>query len=279
MGALLACCVSRAMKGVFAILFLLPPTLLAEDLSGFSKVLFPVLTSRVVTGLHNTRFSTSLQISASRPAAVYPSKAPDDEIPTIAVINPGLSRPNLFDPVPSAAGRMLFFKSEAPSDVGFIYELLSERPEMPSHSTTLPAVRESQFRRGITYLPEIATSPIYEPATFPPRFLGHATRNTVRVYDVDNTGMLEVTVRLTHPALPDFAFPLRVDQRDGFDDSFPMYAVLNLTDLCITLPTGNRCRPYTFGVEVVPNRSDLRYFAFSSTTINETGQTSVHFAQ
>ena len=152
---------------------------------------------------------------------------------------------------------------EDADELTYFYELVTTGPDGTRHRATLPVVRESDFRVGPTHLPPLQIKPL--PAG------GFASRHTIRIYDVDRTGELEVTVRL-RPIGTSAYYDRVVSVTEGEGQ-------LSLNDFCVTLPEGNVCRPYAVAVEIIPSRNDLEYYAFATSTNNATGETSVSFLQ
>jgi len=111
--------------------------------------------------------------------------------------------------------------------------------------------------------------------------VGFIARNHIRIYDIDNTGALAVTVRVTVDPLraygPLAKYDVRAIARDAEDPSYPYYADISLPDLCITAPTGNTCNYFPVTVSIEPTDQNARYWTFASATTS--GETSVFFAQ
>jgi len=117
--------------------------------------------------------------------------------------------------------------------------------------------------------------------------LGWRERHTLRVYDWDSTGTLEVVVRLRWGSFlsqgVQVEVPLKVRARDFNDFTYPYYAELDLVQAF-----GNgycfpglhiACVAYPAIFEVEPTTSGARYYAFISTTDNATNHVAIYTAR
>jgi hypothetical protein len=149
--------------------------------------------------------------------------------------------------------------------VAFGYTLISA-----TDTTQLPVVRERDYRRGASYIVNVPMHPVIVLDPLPHSNGEFKQRNTIRIYDVDDTGQLEVQVFVR--ALPISATfvlgTIRADRRDGEGPTYPAYGELSYSGPCITLPAGNNCNDFETTVEMQPTSSNIRYWAFLSTTDN-----------
>lgn len=255
----------------------------AQDLGGFEKVLFPVLSAAPLRGAHDTLFQTQLRASARQPVGYYPATGNASGL-SFGVQPTGIDFVRFFEATARSAGRLLYFDRSTADEISFFFELAVTGPDGSVHRTTLPVVREPNFQRGPSSILGLMTGPKYDfSGGLPPKVIGFNGRNHVRIYDVDNTGTLAAIVRVTVPALQAFGpfaeYDVRVVARDAEGSSYPFYAVLSLPDLCITAPTGITCRNYPLYVSIEPSDPTARYYAFASATDNTSGETAVFFAQ
>lgn len=252
-------------------------TAAAQDLSQYEKVLFPAFSEQPVRGA-NATFQTFLRAWAKQPVAFYPAQNG-----SFGVQPAGIGFIDVHEVRAGSPGRLLYFERTRVDDIRFFYELAIAGPDGRSHGTTLPVVREREFLTGPSVLLGLATTPLYESAVRVPEVIGYAARNHLRIYDVDNTGTLSVKVRVTVDPLSAYgswaSYDVNVDARVEDDPSHPYYAVIALPDLCITAPTGIRCRAYPLTVTIEPNDPNARYYAIASATDNATAETTVYYAQ
>ena len=255
----------------------------AQDLGGFERILFPVLSHSPLRGANGTVFRTVLIASALEPVAYYPATV-NGNGPSVGLQAAGFESVQFFEEVPRSAGRLLYFDRTRTDKISFLFQLGVTGPDQSEHTTTLPVVRERQLQRGPSLLLGLATAPIYDLSSFPnPKTIGFRTRNHVRIYDVDNTGTLAMRVRVTVPVLAAYGpfadYQVLLAARDGNDASYPYYVDLALPDLCITAPTGITCRFFALTVSIEPSNPTARYWAFASATDNASSETSLLFQQ
>jgi hypothetical protein len=124
-------------------------------------------------------------------------------------------------------------------------------------------------------------TPNYILGTTPPTFAGtYQERNTLRIYDVDNTGRLSVDVIFHHVAGVSLVGPhIEVNRREGDDVSYPTFGELTFNGPCYTAPTGNVCREAELALEIVPSDPTIRYYPMLSTTNNTTQYVTVRGPQ
>jgi hypothetical protein len=275
--------VQISVKRLCATIVLLAASASAQDLSGFERILFPVLSHGQLRGANGTVFRTELNASAQEPVAYYPATV-NGGGPSFGLQPAGIDSIGFFEEAPSSAGRLLYFDRTKTGRINFLFNLAVTGPDQSEHTTTLPVVREQQFQSGPSVILGLATAPIYDLSDHPPtKTIGFRARNHVRIYDVDNTGTLAVRVRVTIPVLSAYGpfadYQVRLATRDGSDASYPYYVDLALPDLCITAPTGITCRFFRLTMSIEPSDPMARYWAFASATDNTSGETSLFFQQ
>jgi hypothetical protein len=271
------------MKQLLVAILLLSKSVHAQDLGALEKILFPVLSAASLRGANNTIFQTRLEAFVPEPVTFYPTSSNGGA--SLGVLPAGIDFGWFFEATPHSAGRLLYFDRSKTDEISLFFELDVTGPDGSVHRTTLPVGRERDFKHGASTILGLRTGPKYDfsGGGYPPRVIGFIARNHVRIYDVDNTGTLAVTLRVTVVALEaygDFVKELvRVSARDAEGPSYPYYADVSLPDLCITAPEGNTCNDYEFTVSIEPTDPTARYWAFASATDNTSGETSVFFAQ
>jgi hypothetical protein len=271
------------MKQVLAAILLFSSSAHAQDLAGFEKILFPVLSAAPLRGANNTIFQTRLQAFAPEPVSYYPTTS--NGAASFGVQRSGVDFVRFFEITSRAAGRLLYFDRSKADEISFFFELAVTGPDSSIHRTTLPVVRERDFKRGASTILGLTTGPKYDFSgdAASPKVVGFIARNHIRIYDPENTGALAVTVRVTVDALqaygPFAKYDVRAVARDAEDPSYPYYTDISRPDLCITAPNGNTCRDYGLTISIEPTDPNARYWVFSSATDNTSGETSVFFAQ
>lgn len=254
------------------LLFLLSSSAAAQDLSGFEKILFPVLGSNVVHGAYGSSFETRLRLFTPSDVAFYPSGG------SATVLHQTVwAQPVPFDdPAGISRGRFLFFDKSIADQLAFGYTLISA-----TDSTQLPVVRERDYLTGTSYIVNVPLHPVIVLDPLPHSSGEFKQRNTIRIYDVDDTGQLEVEILVR--ALPISATfllgTLRADRRDGEGPTYPTYGELAYSGPCITLPAGNNCNDFETTVELRPVDPNIRYWAFLSTTDNATQYVTIRTPQ
>jgi hypothetical protein len=175
---------------------------------------------------------------------------------------------------------VLFFPPEA--DVAFGYEVVSHGIGVPDDITQLPVVRERDLHTGTSYILNMPVNPNYIFDQVPPRFAGtYKERNTLRIYDVDNTGRLEVDIiyRII-PFSGSLGGPhIVVNRREGDGPSYPTFGELTFDGPCFTGSSGDVCRQSSIMLEIRPNDPSIRYFPMLSTTDNTTQYVTIRVPQ
>jgi len=247
----------------------------AQDLSQFDKVLVPVFNMVPIAGANGSKFTTILDVwSNLQPVTYYP--APMRNGPVIGISEPQLLQFFLWEAPVVARGRFVFLEKAAADDP--IAATVNGVP--------LPIVHERDvLARKSTFMP-LPVNPVLsaEDPSSPEHFhlLGYAERYTLRIYDWDSTGTMEVAVRLirgyflAQRAVGEIS--VRADRHDFDDPSYPFYAEI---DLQRSFPAWcypglhTACTPYPAIVEVEPTNPGARYYAFVSRTDNQTNQITI----
>src|SRR6266511_954123 len=99
----------------FLLLVLVSSSALAQDLSGFEKILFPVLGSSVVHGAYGSTFETRLRLFTASDVTFYPSDG------NTAVLHSSIwaERVPFDDPAGTSRGRFLFFDKTLADQLAF----------------------------------------------------------------------------------------------------------------------------------------------------------------
>jgi hypothetical protein len=272
-----------------ALLVLLPlSSLNAQDLTHLEKVLVPVLNQgKVIEGANHSKFQTAFGVWAGEPFlfTYYPALPPEnDDPPTRATIDIPSSGVNLWEAPVIAKGRFLFVDAFSVKRPMFA-RLISTQPDGKRASTPLPVVKAADVRTGKSTLGWIVNDALFDRTAPLPLFTGYRQRHTLRVYDWDSTGQLQVTVRLRAGTFwatqRDVSRVIDVRTRDFDEASYPYYAEVNLeqlfgtTDWCTPTPR-TRCGDFLAVIEVEPLHPAARYYAFISTTENDTGHVTIH---
>lgn len=254
---------------------LLATTALAQDLSGFEKVLLPVEPFVLVTGAAGTEFTTRLD-TASPARFRYYFGGPD-----IQVFDPSrlLPAPVISPSQPrSEMGRLLYVEKSAADDVSMQLMLTSRPAGEPAHTArvdSLPVVRERDFRTGQIAFANVPYSYVYlTEDIIRPAYAQY--RHQLRIYDVDLRGDAAVRIRIFDKntggtLVKEAVIPL--DRRNGSDPSYPFYANVDLDAFF------NGCRPFSVHtpcvgidtrIELLPVTNGLHYWAFVTLTNNFT---------
>lgn len=264
-------------------MLLLCATAFAQDLSTFDKVLVPVLNMKPIVGAHGELFGTSFGVLSQGPIAYYP--APGDS-PHVGVSEPQILALPLWEAPVVAKGRFVFVDPHA-NVTSMFAEVSARATDGSVAKTALPIVRASDVRTGKSIFGLLPNSGVYGPpppsATWP-QFLGYSQRHTLRVYDWDSAGQLEVFVRLRYATWLARGVIVEkrvaVNARDFDDPSYPYYAEVDPAQLLAagwcypSLHMG--CDSFDAILEVEPVTPGARYYAFVSTTDNATGHVAIY---
>jgi len=261
----------------------------AQDLSNFTKLLVPVLNMNPITGANGSKFSTTFGLFAyGRTVSYYPTGA-SSEAPVVGktLANGRMLYVPAWEAPVVAKGRFVFVQPDA-ENLPFFETLRATAPDGSIATTPLPIVRNRDTTTGISTFIDVPVTPMYGPldpaaphGTGP--FLGYAERQTLRIYDFDSTGRLEVNVRLYWGTSLDLGVReehrISVSQRDAADPSYPFYAEVNLGGLfqnhwCYP-STPQPCGSFPAIIEVEPLTPGIPYYAFISTTDNQTNHVAV----
>lgn len=260
----------------------------AQDLSHLDKVLVPVYNGKALHGANGSTLTTSLVLFGGQ-VTYYPAYPTANSGPVVGSSYPGVLLLSLWEAPVVAKGRFIFV--ERANEQMLAETVTATGPDGSTATTPLPIVRERDILTGkATFFPLPATPIVSElDASSPEHFhlLGWRERHTLRVYDWDSTGTLEVVVRLRWGSFLGSGVhaevPLKVNARDFDHVSYPYYAELDLVQAfgkgyCV--PSGHTaCVQYPAIVEVEPARPGARYFAFISTTDNATNHVAIYTAR
>lgn len=267
---------------VILLALLLATNSFAEPPAAFERVLVPVLNpERVVYGANGSQFRTNVGIDGFGNAiAYYPAPA---DGPSVGTTNPGTITLPLWEaPEVLAKGRFLFLEARPYALFAEVVSLTIV-PVNGAATTPLPVVRERVALTGasvIGLLPFDAQSD-----AFPPAFRGYRQRHTLRIYEFGTTGTMLMRLRLRMVA-PVMRAPIErivaVSSRDVADVSYPFYYEANLEQLfdspCGPHPHG-LCGPFRAVLDVEPLGEGRRYYAFVSTTENDTNHVTMYLPQ
>jgi hypothetical protein len=253
----------------------------AQDLSQFDKILVPLLNLKPIQGANSSTFGTALDVwSNLSPITYYPAASADG--PVIGQSQPQLLQLRPWEAPVIAKGRFVFINGSVP--VAAI--ATAAAPDGSVATTPLPIVRERDVITGKSTFMPLPVDPLLSEAdpSSPEHFhlLGFAQRYTLRVYDWDSTGTMEVAVRLirgfflAQGAVDEIH--VRVDRRDFDHPTYPFYAEVDLqprfAGWCYPgLHTA--CMPFPAIIEVEPSNPTARYYAFISMTDNRTNHIAV----
>lgn len=258
----------------------------AQNLSTLDKVLVPVLNMRSIAGANGSTFSTSFGLLSPGPVVYYP--APGDA-PHVGANQPQILALPLWEAPVVAKGRFVFVDRPAAAAPMFA-EVASRAADGSVAGTALPIVREHDVQTGKTIFGLLPNRAVYGPIPSYsnwPAFVGYSQRHTLRVYDWDSTGKLEVFVRLRYATWLSRGVIIEkrvaVNARDYNDPSYPFYAEVDPARLlhdgwCYpSLHMG--CDSFDAILEVEPVTPGARYYAFVSTTDNATGHVAIYTAR
>ena len=259
----------------------------AQDLSNFEKILVPVLNMNPITGANGSKFSTEFGVFAyGRAINYYPAVSASGTATIGQTYNGRILDISVWEAPVVAKGRFVFIENGA-ADLPFFATLRATAPDGSTAVTPLPIVHERDLTTGVSTFIDLPVTPVYGPPN--PNaphgggpLLGFAERHTLRVYDFDSTGRLEVTVRLLWGTWLDLGVReehrISVTQRDALDPTYPYYAEVNLGDLFRDIwcnPVLAACTGFRAIFEVESTAPGMRYYAFISTTDNQTNHVTV----
>lgn len=229
-----------------------------------------------IRGSSGSTFSTELVVwSNLQPVTYYP--APAESGPVVGKSQPQLLHFFVWEAPVTARGRFVFFEKSAAGD-----------PIAATvNGTPLPIVRERDVLTGKSTFMPLPVTPVLsqEDPSSPEHFhlLGYAERYTLRVYDWDSAGDIEVAVRLIRGFFLAQRvvgeIHVRVDRRDFDHPTYPLYAEVNLQS---SFPAWcypglhTACNPFPAIVEVEPVNPTSRYYALVSMTDNQTNHIAIY---
>ena len=250
--------------------------LTAENLSGFRKVLIPSFTGFPVKGVGGTSFATEVNFFSPGRCIYFPASAIVGHY-GFDTIGPGLGS-FAVEGGAKLSPRFVYVYAQCYDQAKF-----SETIITPAGRVQLPLLREEQFLTGTTQLLGIpivlrggdcfvdcsAIFPVY--------------RHKVRVINEDDDANGAVLVRLWLPwhdasvTAPDAEYHVALDRRAGTDPSYPYYGEVDVESPCLRERHG--CVEAIGRIEVVPVSPALRYWAFATSTHNETQQIELSLPQ
>ena len=231
----------------------------ADDLSGFEKILLPVVTKDSITGVGG-KFSAGADVYSPVPCRVDGARFFGGGLLTDTVSGDGSLHVDL--PNSSRAfGRFVYVERACAEQLSISLMVAS-----PAGIVALPVARERDWRSGKTEF--LGTSFSYRNLTIP------AARLKLRVFDFDGTGKGEILVRemlIFYNASS--GQRLLLDRRDGDDAGSPFYGELDIPYPCARITNSQPdCLGFGIRVEIVPLSPGLRYWALLTSTDNETQQ-------
>lgn len=264
--------------------------LIAQDLSGYEAVLYPLVTwPNDIVGVGGSRFSVNNKfLGVEGDVRIYPkyeSEGRDGQVvwvPTVGVIPEGFPV-TPFCCANSRLGRVLFVERGAETYVSATVTATSA--DSSSSITSLPVVREAGFKTKRTNILDIVSSYDYSQGegelcrTAVPQF-----RHRLRIYDPDATGRGVVRVRVydeglypVGPATMDVT--VAIDGREGSDASYPSFVELPLQEICRPFSCHTPCWGGSQRIEIEPLTPGLRFWAFVSGTDNVNQRVVVNWPQ
>jgi hypothetical protein len=255
---------------------------LAQDLSGFEKVLLPVEPFVGITGAAGTEFRTALHAWAPARFRYYFGGDTIQTFDPIRIIPAPVVTPSQ---PRSEIGRLLYIEKSAIDSVSMQLRLDSRPAGEPEHLVrvdSVPVVRERDFRTGTIAFANVPfpyvylTNDVIRPALA-------QYRHALRIYDVDLRGDAAVRVRVFWTntggggSLQKEAV-VALDRRNGSDPSFPYYAVVDLDTFfssCNPFSLHTPCAGMDTRIELEPVPPGMRYWAFVSMTNNFTQEVTV----
>jgi hypothetical protein len=258
------------------------------DLSGFDKVLLPLDPTIRVAGANGAQFETVLRIAPSGPIRFYPSglNTVDSSIGTFA---PGPLQPgsNIAPQIPaSASGRLLFIEKGKYDDLHPQFWMVTRPADTADYQslwTSIPIVRERDFRTGTIVFPQVESPWVYLDPEAVVRTPYAQFRYLLRLYDVDNRGDVEVRVKVDDlqflTPVPHSEQVVKLNTRRGTDASQPYVAELPIEPLCHPFSSHTPCANATMRITIEPLTPGARYWAMLSLTNNFTQDVTLFWPQ
>ena len=261
----------RAIPIVLLALFSLP--LLGQSLDDFERVLVPALAYPPVTGANGSRFTGFVTLYAPAGTRFFPNYRADGSLtPEIGTFERTITTTLFYRTPPSRVGRLLFVERSRAAEIAWNATLASRASgETVDHRVHLPIVREQDFRSAPFAIVGVASIYRYEGESFCPA-ASPVYRHALRVYDPDGRGGA-VRVRLVDEFGNGFLLretTLELTSREGNDPSFPLYAEMEMAEVCHPFSCHTPCAGGTQRVEITPLTPSLRVWAMVSQTNNVT---------
>ncbi len=264
------------------LLFFLASVVSGQDLSPFEKILVPVLNMNPIRGANASVFTTRFDVLSTdvRPLTYYPAPRAGDG-PVVSQNQPQLLQLPVWEAPVVAKGRFIFIEKDR-SDLVLGSSLGATAPDGSTTLTPIPVVRERDVRSGKSTFMPLVTHPRGD--FLNPKPVVWAERYTLRVYDWDSTGTMQVAVRLRYGTwiirgVIDEAI-VNVNRRDFDDPTYPYYAEITLDEHLFPSWCFPSLRPQVCGgsnniIEIEPLNPTPRYYAFISMTDNATNRVTI----
>lgn len=258
------------------------------DFTAFEKVLLPLDPTVRVAGANGAQFETVLRVAPTGPIRFYPSGL-DTFNTSVGTFAPGPLQPgsNIAPQNPaSASGRFLFIEKDKYDELHPQFWMVT-RPagaaEYQTLWTSIPIVREKDFRTGTTVFPQVESPWVYtDPEavvqTPLPQF-----RYLLRLYDVDGGGGIQLRVKIDDlqflSPVPHSEQIVTLNTRRGTDPSQPFLAELPIDPLCHPFSAHTPCANATMRITIEPLTIGARYWAMLSLTNNFTQDVTLFWPQ
>lgn len=194
---------------------------------------------------------------------------------------------NALDYGPAApTGRFLYVEKDKLPELALQYYLLSSDPAAVAKDqrTALPIV--SIPFSGTSRILSLPVEPIiaYPNGSVAGEMKGYVQRSILRIYDFGGDGTGEVTVERFVSGLFGRSGSLgktsvKLNRRGGDDATFPWFGELEELNSCLPFSQHTPCMAFTLRLEIVPVTPGMKYWAFVSTTHNQTHQVTVFAPQ
>lgn len=256
---------------LIAVLMIAAAPSFAQETVRFERVLLPMV-AEPIDGANGSRFTSEwgLLVQDDLPVTVHSADglfgSSDPTTTYMPLFGSGSSR-----------GRFMFIEAGRPW-VAFA-SLTSYAADGSSAHTPLPVVRERDALGGRATFGPLKTDPVLHPGPYP-ALAGYRHRHTLRIYDFDSVGDLEfrVTMKLTWRTFR--PGDTRTVRLASDCTGCPPYVEIALIPFfgepwSMPLPRGC-CSPIDALIEVEPVQPNVRYFAFISTTENDSQHVAIH---
>lgn len=231
----------------------------ADDLSGFEKILLPVITRGSIAGAGG-KFSAVAFVYSPVPCRLAGAQFFDGGFLKDTMSGDG----GLIVDLPSnsrAFGRFIYVERACAQQLSIGLSAHSS-----AGSVALSVPRERDWRSGKTEL--LGAGFQYRNLTTP------AARLKLRVFDFDGIGKGEILIKVTFLGYNTTSEQhLLLDRRDGDDAGSPFYGERDLSIPCARITTSQPdCLGFSIRVETVPLSPALRYWALLTSTDNQSQQ-------